>query len=161
MKTFIGQKLGEVLAFEEVALEALEKGRSTFEQALDPDLATKVSLTKNEFIDRIRTYAKSLSILNNVEQAGYKTAEKLRKMRDTYLDSEEDWKDVSEISEWGGFFEGGATAHWSVIEGIAEQKDDAFLKQFASEALEFHKDLFDIFSENLRNIAMEETERKL
>ncbi|MEX0918549.1 MAG: hypothetical protein WDZ85_01110 [Candidatus Paceibacterota bacterium] len=149
MNEFSAKKLGEVLAFATVSLETGEKGEVALREALGDDLF-------NDLIDRNQNYRQTINHLaEKYEVTGIVnkkldgTGFKLRNMRDTYIG--DDWDNPVEQLEWSGFFVGAAIVHWDLITGVAEKLNDEKITDLATDALAFHRRLFEIVENKLQD----------
>jgi len=141
MNEFTAKKLGEILAFTEVGFETLSKGKNVFESTFG---AEKVAHIKKMLLtqkDSIHTLADRAGTLKVVLDKFEKTAEKLVKMRDLYV--ENGWESSLELLEWFGFFEGGIVTHSSILQGAALEMSHSELKGIADQCLAFHRELLE------------------
>ncbi len=142
MNEFAAKKLGEILAFNKVGLETIEKGRNALASALGEaplaDMEEKFRLHG----DGILKIAADAGVQEIVLAKAEKTKEKLGKMRDLYIG--EEWDNTTELFEWSGFFEGAAIVHWAVIRGVAEGLNNETLLTFAHEGINWHYELLEL-----------------
>ena len=147
MNEFVAKKLGEVLAFNRVGSDTLQKGRAALVAALGDervlDMEEKNRIHGEEVI-RIATDAGSIDI--TLAKAS-KTEEKLKAMRDLYIVDQ--WDNATELMEWSGFFEGAAVVHWALVRGAAEGLNNEGLMILAEEALNWHYELLEMAENEL------------
>ncbi|MEK7228190.1 MAG: hypothetical protein AAB681_02440 [Patescibacteria group bacterium] len=138
---FVAKKLGEVLAFNRIGTETLEKGREALVRALgeEPILdQEEKNRIHGEEIIRIATDA---GVIDTVLTKSAKTEEKLRAMRDLYVGDQ--WDNSVELLEWNGFFQGAAIVHFALVRGAGEALDNEALITLANEAVNYHSELLD------------------
>lgn len=135
------KKIGEVLAFEEVGVDTIEKGETALKEKFGEYSYAKVLESYRKNLDDIRNTSNSqIDILSKAET----TMEKLEQMRELYLGGE--WDDATEILEWLGFFEGAAKVHWSLINSIAKEKKYKELHKISTKIMNFHSKFLDAIS---------------
>lgn len=138
---FVAKKLGEVLAFNTVGSETLERGRDALVATLGEefvlDQEEKNKLHNTEII-RIATDA---GIIDTTLAKSAKTEQKLRAMRDLYVADQ--WDNATELLEWSGFFEGAAIVHWNLIRGAGEGLDNEALMMLSNESNSYHYKLLE------------------
>lgn len=138
---FVAKKMGEVLAFNRIGTETLEKGRVALVEALGEatviDQEEKNKIHGEEII-RIATEA---GVIDITLAKADKTEQKLRSMRDLYVG--EEWHNAVELLEWNGFFQGAAVVHWALVRGAGETLDNEALITLANEAFNYHSELLD------------------
>jgi hypothetical protein len=156
MNDYIARKTGEVLAFAETALNTLEKGKSGFEQILDPELFSTIRETNADHKEQIAVIADEFAVAAAVNKKAEMTGKKLQSMRDLYVG--EEWNNPAELLEWSGFFEGAAIVHWQLVEGAAEALHIEKLQELAASAIEFHQDLLETVSIKLRDIGIKKAQ---
>lgn len=138
---FVAKKLGEVLAFNRVGTDTLEKGRVALtevlgeEHILDREEKNRIH---GEAIVQIATEGGAIDI--TLEKAK-KTEEKLRTMRELYVADQ--WDNATELLEWSGFFEGAAIVHWALVRGAGESLNNEQLITVANEAISYHYELLE------------------
>lgn len=131
MNEFIAKKLGEVLAFSRVGQALLERGGEGFEQIWSQEQLAEIAVKLFEQQQILEQDASDIT-LKKAEATG----SKLTGMAETYIGDE--WANPAELLEWLGFFEGAAVVHWRLVEGAAEQADDAELAKLAHLGVELH-----------------------
>jgi hypothetical protein len=150
---FVAKKLGEVLAFNRVGTETLEKGRVALAEALgeEPilDQEEKSRIHAEEII-RITTDA---GVIDTTLAKASKTEQKLRAMRDLYVG--EGWNNAVELLEWNGFFQGAAVVHWALVRGAGEALDHEALITLSNEAINYHSELLDQSESELTTIGQD------
>lgn len=148
MNQFTAKKLGEVLAFTNVGLEILSKGRLALEKILGKSAVEALTKMTMEQQGNIQDIATQNQIIDAVHAKSLGTSEKLKKMQDLYL--QDKWDDESELLEWMGFFEGAALVHWKLVEGVAQQSSDNYLSRIVNKGLTMHQALLFKVSEAIR-----------
>lgn len=143
----IAKKLGEVLAFNQVGQDTIEKGRAALTEALGTekimDMEEKFRIHGEEVL-RIATDAGAIDV---VLAKAEKTGEKLKTMRDLYVGDQ--WDNATELLEWSGFFEGAAVVHWAFIRGAAEGISDEALMTVAEEGKNYRYELLEMAESEL------------
>jgi hypothetical protein len=156
MNEFVAKKLGEVLAFNRIGTETIEKGRTALVEALGMEKVEDM-LEKNrihgEEVMRVATEAGMIDI--TLAKAD-KTMEKLQKMRDLYVGDA--WNNATELMEWSGFFEGAAIAHWTLVRGAAEGMNNEGLMVLAEEAVNWHYELLELAESELSSTGQSKAE---
>lgn len=138
---FVAKKLGEVLAFNRIGTETLEKGRSALltvlgeENVLDREEKNRIH---GEAVLKIATES---SVIDITLEKAKKTEEKLRIMRDLYVADQ--WDNATELLEWSGFFEGAAIVHWALVRGAGESLNNETIITVANEAISYHYELLE------------------
>lgn len=147
---FVAKKLGEVLAFNRVGTETLEKGRDALvkvlgeEKIIDREEKNRIH---GEEIVRIATEG---GVIDSTLEKAVKTEEKLKKMRDLYVADQ--WDNATELLEWSGFFEGAAVVHWALVRGAGEGLDNEPLITLANEGVNYHTELLEQSESELSTI---------
>ena len=154
MNEFTSKKLGEVLAFSQVGTETMEKARKAYESIFGAELETILN-ENSRHGESIEAIAAEHSVAETVHKKLDGTGTKLRKMREIYLASPEDWENPSEILEWMGFFEGAAFIHWKLVRGAAEASGNESLAKLAEEASNFHDRLISEAASKLMHVGQE------
>lgn len=144
------RKLGEVLAFANVAKDTLQRGGVALAQALGNEETASLRATNDEQAEAILALAGALGVAEAVTKKAAATAEKLKAMRDLYVKDE--WDNPAELLEWSGFFEGAAAVHWSLVQGVAEKLGYTALIELAEEGYAFHEGNLEQVSAALRAI---------
>ena len=153
LNEFVAKKLGEVLAFNRVGTETLEKGRSALvavlgeEHVLDREEKNRIH---GEAIIRIATDGGTIDVTLAKAQ---KTEEKLRAMRDLYVGDQ--WDNVTELLEWSGFFEGAAIVHFALVRGAGEGMNDESLITLSNEAIAYHYEILEKAESELATIGQD------
>lgn len=153
---FVAKKLGEVLAFNRVGTETLEKGRTALvevlgeEHVLDREEKNRIH---GEEIVRLVTEA---GVVDTTLLKSSKTEEKLRAMRDLYVGDQ--WDNATELLEWSGFFEGAAVVHWALVRGSAETLNDENFLTLAQEGVNYHYELLEKSESELGLIGQDKAE---
>lgn len=147
---FVAKKIGEVLAFTQVAADTIEKGRGALVEVLGvervADMTEKNRIHGEELI-RIATDGGAIDItLAKAE----KTGNKLMQMRDLYVGDQ--WDNATELMEWSGFFEGAAVVHWALVRGAAEGLDHEGFLILAQEGVNYHYELLELAESELGSV---------
>ncbi len=150
MNQFTAKKLGEVLAFANIGLEIIEKGKGTLTRILGQNSVDALAKMTQEQQANIQEIAGQKQVLDAVRAKSQGTEEKLRQMQDLYLQNK--WDDESELLEWLGFFEGAALVHWKLVEGAAQHSDDNYLARVVNKSLTMHQALLFKISEAIKRI---------
>jgi hypothetical protein len=138
---FVAKKLGEVLAFNRVGTDTLEKGRAALvavlgeERILDREEKNRIH---GEEIIRIATEG---GVIDITLAKADKTSEKLMKMRELYVGDQ--WDNATELLEWSGFFEGAAMVHFALVRGAGEGLNNETIITLANEGVNYHYDLLE------------------
>ncbi len=144
---FVAKKLGEVLAFNRVGTETLEKGRAALVAVLGEERILDMEEHNKMHGETITKIATDAGVNETTFAKADKTSEKLRAMRDLYVGDQ--WDNATELLEWSGFFEGAAVVHWALVRGAAEALDHAALTVLASEGVDWHYELLEMAESEL------------
>jgi hypothetical protein len=147
MNEFVAKKLGEVLAFNRVGTDTLEKGRPALVEALGAEKVEDMFEKNRIHAEEVMRVATDASVIDTTLAKAEKTIEKLKKMRDLYVG--EAWDNATELMEWSGFFEGAAIAHWALVRGAAEGMNNEGLMVLAEEAINWHYELLELAESEL------------
>ncbi len=143
----VAKKLGEVLAFNNVGLDTISKGRIALTSALGEekimDMEEKFRIHGEEVI-RVAT---ENAVIDTVLEKAQKTEEKLKKMRELYVGDQ--WDNPTELLEWSGFFEGAAVVHWAFVRGAAEAMNEEMLMTLAEEGKNYRYELLEMAESEL------------
>lgn len=150
MNEFTAKKLGEVLAFAQVGIETIERGRDALVSTSSDDKIAAVVDDLNMQAERIITVATAHNMNNVTATKAEGTGTKLRAMRELYVGDE--WDNPAELLEWSSFFEGAAVGHWALVQGAAETLDDQELIELADDATDMHQDLLEDVCEALKKV---------
>jgi hypothetical protein len=150
---FLFKKMGEVLAFEEVGIETLERSEALLKESVLQDRHGYVIAEARSRIETLREVATELGGSEVMEAKAQKTGVKLRKLREIYLTEPDDFAD---LLEWLGIHEGGAITHWILIEGEAAHSDSELLRRLAVNGVADHERDFRLFTGALRLLGEEE-----
>jgi len=156
MNTFIAGKMGEVLAFARVGIDTLTKGREAFLKIFDASVLDAAADELKKLEASILALAKNEGRAEKVESGAQETANKVTKMRDTYLGGK--WNEASEVLEWMGFYTGAALVHWYLLSGAGKAHGPAQLEELSTEALRFYTSLFAQDEKLLAKIGASESE---
>ena len=147
MNEFVAKKLGEVLAFNRVGTDTIEKGKEALVASLGQERVSDM-LEKNRIHgEEVMRVATEAGVIDTTLAKADKTGEKLMKMRDLYVG--EEWHNATELMEWSGFFEGAAVVHWALVRGAAEGLNHEGLLILSEEALNWHYELLELAESEL------------
>jgi len=143
MNEIIAKKIGEVKAFCLLWQETYaEIGLTAYEKVVGAKTISKLEETNSQFIVAIDSVASETGVSQSyavlINQKAEATANKLRTMRDIYLN--DNWHDPIELMEWTGFFAGGAVVHWTLVRALSEKLANSDLADTARTATEFFND---------------------
>lgn len=144
---FVAKKLGEVLAFNRVGTETLEKGRAALVAVLGEEKIVDMEERNKVHGENIIKIASDAGVLETTSAKADKTSDKLRAMRDLYVGDQ--WDNATELLEWSGFFEGAAVVHWALVRGAAEALEHATLTVLAEEGVDWHYELLEMAESEL------------
>lgn len=154
--TFVSKKLGEVHAFAIVGTDTLERAGAPLREVLGDEIVfdwiEKNTLYKNQ----IEITAKESGAGDTILKKSEATVEKLSAMRDMYI--KDAWNNPTEVLEWLSFFFGAAYAHWGVVTGAAEAKNDAQFLGIAEDAMQAYYECLDTVAQELESIGQEKAE---
>lgn len=142
MNEFAAKKLGEVLAFNRVGTETVEKGRVALVEALGEEKILDMEEKNRIHGEEVMRIATEAGVIDTTLAKADKTGEKLTQMRDLYVGDQ--WDNATELLEWSGFFEGAAIVHWGLIKGVAEAINDENLMTLAEESVNWHYELLEM-----------------
>jgi len=149
MNESIAKKIGEVLAFNRVGSDTIEKSRATLVTALGEealsDMEEKFKIHGEEVL-RIATEA---GVVDVVLAKADKTETKLKQMRDLYIG--EKWDDATEIMEWSGFFFGAHIVHWAFVRGAAEGSNDQNMLLISEEGINWNYEMLETCESELES----------
>lgn len=150
---FVAKKIGEVVAFNRVSSDTLEKGKTALTVVLGEevvmDMLEKNRIHEEELI-RIATDGGAIDI--TLAKAG-KTEEKLKSMRELYVGDQ--WDNAVELMEWSGFFEGAAIVHWALVRGAGEGLDNEALITLANEGISYHYEVLERSESELGSVGQD------
>lgn len=147
MNEFVAKKLGEVLAFNRVGTETLEKGRAALVAALGEEKIMDMEEKNRMHGESVIKIATDAGMIDTTLTKAVATEEKLKKMRDLYVADQ--WDNATELMEWSGFFEGAAVVHWALVRGAAEGMNDETLMTLAEEGVNWHYELIEMAESEL------------
>ncbi len=143
----VAKKMGEVLAFNNIGLDTINRGRAALVEAVGEekimDMEEKFRIHGEELM-RVATDA---GVIDAVLMKTAATEEKLKKMRDLYVG--EQWNNATELLEWSGFFEGAAVVHWAFVRGAAEALGDEALMTLSEEGKNYRYELLELAESEL------------
>lgn len=138
---FVAKKLGEVLAFNRVGTDTLEKGRVALTEVLGEEHILDREEKNRIHGEAIIQIATEGGVIDTTLEKAKKTEEKLRTMRELYVADQ--WDNATELLEWSGFFEGAAIVHWALVRGAGESLNNEQLITVANEAIGYHYELLE------------------
>lgn len=144
---FVAKKLGEVLAFNQVGTDTLEKGRTALVEILGEERMVDMEEKNRIHAESIIKIATEGGAIDTTLAKASKTKEKLIKMRDLYVADQ--WDNATELMEWSGFFEGAAVVHWALVRGASEVIDIEELRLLAEEGVNWHYELIELAESEL------------
>ncbi len=147
MNEFVAKKLGDVLAFQQVGQDTLEKGRAALEAALGQEKIVDMEEKFRIHGEEILRVATDAGVVDTTLAKAEKTGEKLHAMRDMYVGDQ--WDNTTELLEWSGFFEGAAVVHWALVRGAAEGMNDETLMTLAEEGKNYRYELLELAENEL------------
>jgi hypothetical protein len=147
MNEFVAKKLGEVLAFNRIGSDTIQKGMPALVSALGAEKVHEIEEKNRIHGEAVLQVATDAGVVDTTLAKADKTAEKLMKMRDLYVG--EAWDNATELMEWSGFFEGAAIVHWTLVRGAAETLNDTRLLTLAEEAVNWHYELLELAESEL------------
>ena len=150
---FVAKKLGEVLAFNRLGADTIEKGREALVTLLGEDIVANIEEKNTLHSESIIKVATDAGVIDTTLTKADKTEQKLRTMRDLYI--ADDWGNATEILEWSGFFEGAAIVHWALVRGAAEGMNNENLLTFAEEGVNWHYEVLEIAETHLETIGQD------
>lgn len=150
MNEFVTKKLGEVLAFNRLGTETLEKGRAELAMVLGEEKMLDMEEKNHMHAEGIMKIATDAGVIDLLLTKADATEKKLRGMRDLYIG--DNWNNPTEILEWSGFFEGAAIVHWAVIRGAAEGMNNEELLTFTEEGINWHYEVLEIIESELSRV---------
>ena len=142
MNEFVAKKLGEVLAFNQVGTETIEKGRTALVAALGEEKIRDIEEKNRMHGEAVIQIATDAGMIDTTLAKASATGEKLRKMRELYVADQ--WDNATELMEWSGFFEGAAVVHWALVRGAAEGMNHENLMTLAEEGVNWHYELIEM-----------------
>ena len=138
---FTAKKLGEVLAFNNIGAETLEKGRDALITTLGEEKVLEMQEKARVHGQEILRLATDAGVVEVTLAKAKATGEKLQAMRELYVAGK--WDNATELLEWGGFFEGATIVHWALVRGCGEGINEESLLLLAQEAIDWHQELFE------------------
>lgn len=145
----VSKKLGEVLAFNRIGQNTIEKGRTALEAVLGAEHITDMEEKFHMHGEGILGFATENGIIDTVLEKSAKTEAKLTQMRELYIG--DSWDNPVEILEWTGFFEGAAIVHWAFVLGAAQALGDERLMTFAEEGKNYRYELLEMTESELES----------
>ena len=147
MNEFVAKKLGEVLAFNQVGTDTLEKGKTALVAAIGEERFADMEDKNRIHADAIIKIVTDAGMIDTTTEKAAKTGEKLKSMRELYVGDQ--WDNATELMEWSGFFEGAAVVHWALVRGAAEGMNDGVLLELANEGVNWHYELIELAESEL------------
>jgi hypothetical protein len=147
MNEFVAKKLGEVLAFNRVGSDTIQKGRAALVQAVGEEKVLDMEEKNRIHGEEVIRVATDAGMIDTTLAKASKTEEKLTQMRDLYVGDQ--WDNATELMEWSGFFEGAAIVHWTLVRGAGEGMNNEGLLILAEEAVNWHYELLELAESEL------------
>lgn len=139
MNNYTAKKIGEVLAFQQIMIETIARGRKALDEAYGSSRVDEILVKSEKFEDAIEAEAKTAGVEEAVIAKAEATSGKLRSMQELYIGDE--WDNPVELLEWSGFFHGAGVAHASLAKGASEALSLETLKSLSLEIFQFHHNL--------------------
>ena len=152
---FVAKKLGEVLAFNNVGSETLEKGRGALVELLGEESVKNQEDTLKVHAEEIIRIATEAAVIDTTLAKSKKTEEKLKAMRDLYVGDQ--WDNATELLEWSGFFEGAAIVHFALVRGAGENLNKEDIITLANEGITYHYQLLEKSESELASIGQDKS----
>ena len=149
MNEFAAKKMGEVLAFNRLSTETLEKGRAALSAVLGEQRILDMEEKNRMHGDAIVQIATEAGVVDTTNAKADATKLKLAQMRDMYIGDQ--WNNATEIFEWSGFFEGAAIVHWAVVKGVAQAVNNETLLTLSQEGITWHYELLELVESELES----------
>jgi hypothetical protein len=141
MNDFSAKKLGEVLAFNRIGEDNIQKASATLTGALGDekvmDMGEKFRMHGEEIL-RIATDA---GVVDTTLAQSVTDEQKLKTMRTDYMGDRFD--SDTEVFEWLGFFHGALIAHFGVLKGIAQGLEHEGLSMIAEEGVNWNYEMLE------------------
>jgi hypothetical protein len=150
METKLAKKLGEVMAFVLLSMEAAEEFEVFLDEAVGKDFRKKYADEAELLFAEIENLTEEAKVSEMAEETAIPTAKKIKAMKELYLGEND--LDTTDVLEWFGFFLGALIVHLKVVKGLAEKHKDVELKKFSEKAVEMQKDNLFTFAETLELI---------
>jgi hypothetical protein len=136
----ISKQIGDVLAFDRVYLDTIEKARPAFVGIFGDDATSRKILT-------LRHHAEILDwIMTKLKIDSFSVPESQKKMRDIFKIREEynfDSGDYRGLFEFLGLLFGGALVHWTTLKKLDKEGVDEDLTLLISKSLLFYRKCLD------------------
>lgn len=151
--TFIAKKMGEVIAFCNVGADTFERGRVALSEKYGTDFVEGRESKFKAGADLLTRLFPDDTMRETGLAKAKVTGEKLTKLRDIYVGDE--WDNVTELSEWSGFFEGAGRVHWELVRGMATSMKHDELGTLADNWIDDHKNFLDQAAGLLKSIGLD------
>jgi len=145
----VAKKMGEVLAFNNVGLDTIAKGRAALVTALGEEKVMDMEEKFRIHGEELMRVATETGVIDTVLAKATKTEEKLKEMRDIYVADQ--WDNATELLEWSGFFEGAAIVHWAFVRGASEAINNEGLMTLSEEGKNYRYELLEIAESELES----------
>lgn len=149
----VARKIGEVLAFAQVGVDTIERGRTALIESLGAESIEQLMLNNQSHIAEINRIAGEAQLTEAVHGKANATSQKLSSMRHVYI--QEEWDNSTELMEWSSFFQGAAIGHWELVLGAAQTIGHTQLEELAQQAIEFHHSFFHTVLDVLKSSGQE------
>lgn len=153
LNEYIAKKLGEVLAFNRIGTDTLEKGKSALIEVLGVERVTDMEEKNRIHAEEVLRVATDGGVIDTTLAKAEATGKKLTAMREVYVGDQ--WDNANELLEWSGFFEGAAIVHWALVRGSAEALNHEGLLLLCEEAINWHYELLEMAESELATIGQD------
>lgn len=147
LNEYVAKKLGEVLAFNRIGTDTLEKGRAALVAVLGEEKVMDMEEKNRIHGEEVMRVATDGGVIDTTLAKADATGKKLLQMRDIYVGDQ--WDNANELLEWSGFFEGAAIVHWALVRGAAEGLNHEGLLLLCEEAINWHYELLEMADSEL------------
>lgn len=153
LNEYTAKKLGEVLAFNRISTDTLEKGRSALVEMLGEEKVLDIEEKNRIHGQELMRIATDSGVIDATLSKADTTFKKLSEMRQIYVADQ--WDNAGELLEWGGFFEGATIVHWALVRGIAEAINHEGLLLLCTEAINWHYEMLEMVESELAAIGQD------
>jgi hypothetical protein len=143
----VAKKLGEVLAFNRVGQDTIDKGRAVLTEVLGAERIEDMEEKFRIHGEGILKFATENAVIDTVLRESSAHEEEFKKIRELYIG--DNWNSAGELLEWSGWFEGAAIVHWAFIFGAAQALGDEELMTFAEEGKNYRYELLELAESEL------------
>lgn len=136
----ISKQIGDVIGFDRVYLDTLEKARPAFVQIFGEDATSRKILTLRHHAEIMEWIITKLKIDSFSVPESQKKMRDMFKIRDEYSFEEGDYRGLFEFL---GLLFGGAIVHWTTLKKIDKEGVDEDLTLLISKSLLFYRKCLD------------------